>query len=297
MFASVLTAEAALAQRVLMAHLLNYENVAQYLSFVLRSRKDGNPAYSLRAFAKDLGVAPSTLSEVISGTKGISQAMSRQLMKRLQLSPEEAGFFQLLADPGIKRASSKIEQAKQALLAVRNRKVLSLEVFQVIAEWQHMAILEAIKKSEWRKDLHQIAGRLGISPTLMTESLRRLRKLGFINANNEPLRTGSSQIQDGPRQAVIAHHQSLLRKALAKLDEPMDSTCEFQSAFLIFNRKQIDSVRERIRQFQAELTEEFGLPPGQETLASGDLDIYCLASQFFSLTSELPASVNSSVVL
>lgn len=261
-----------------MTHLLTYENVAQYLSSVLQQRKDANSAYSLRAFARDLGVAPSTLSEVMSGRKGISRSMVDQIIRKLKLSNEESSFFKLLADPKIKRASNQIEKAKQALEAVRNRKVLSLEVFQMISEWHHLTLLEALKKDVWRKDLHGVASLLGISVETVVASIKRLKKLGLVDANNKTTDGQVATVQDTPSQAIRAHHQAILRKALKAIDEQSVDERDLQTSHMIFNRADLPLVKEKIREFQGQLIRDFGSDP---VLAD---DIYCLAIQFFNLT-------------
>jgi uncharacterized protein (TIGR02147 family) len=204
--------------------------------------------------------------------------MGEQLIQKLKLNPEESNFFKLLSDPRIKRASGQIEKAKQALEAARNRKILSLEVFQMIAEWQHLSLLEALKKDSWRKDLHAVAERLGISIETITSSLKRLKKLGLVDNHNRTTDGQVATVQDTPSQAIRTHHQTMIRKALVALEAQPVEEREFQTSHMIFDQKQMPEIKERIRDFQGQLIREFGSSPESSE------DIYCLAIQFFNLT-------------
>lgn len=55
----------------------------------LRKRKLKNPRYSLRAYARFLGLDPSTLSRILSGKQTPSIEVARKLLRKLCLSPQE----------------------------------------------------------------------------------------------------------------------------------------------------------------------------------------------------------------
>ena len=59
----------------------------------LRRRQEINPRYSLRAFAKKLGISPSKVSEVISGKKRISVERGEDVAKKLGLLGKEYELF------------------------------------------------------------------------------------------------------------------------------------------------------------------------------------------------------------
>jgi hypothetical protein len=59
----------------------------------MEKRKEINNRYSLRAFAKFLGIAPSTLSRVLTTGQELSVAGTRKIMKKLQLNDQERLLF------------------------------------------------------------------------------------------------------------------------------------------------------------------------------------------------------------
>ena len=52
-----------------------------------------NPRYSLRAFARDLRLSPSRLSEVLSGKQGLSRQAAKAITERLGWRGSEAERF------------------------------------------------------------------------------------------------------------------------------------------------------------------------------------------------------------
>ncbi|MEE6249990.1 MAG: hypothetical protein VX583_06285, partial [Bdellovibrionota bacterium] len=45
----------------------------------LSSRQSRNPSYSLRAFANDIGIHPSSLSQILKGNRGLPQSKLNQV--------------------------------------------------------------------------------------------------------------------------------------------------------------------------------------------------------------------------
>ena len=54
------------------------ESLSEILSFQLSQRKQSNPAYSMRAFARDLQISSSQLSMILSGKRGLSVASAKK---------------------------------------------------------------------------------------------------------------------------------------------------------------------------------------------------------------------------
>jgi hypothetical protein len=63
------------------------------LTSELDRRKAKNPRYSLRAFARDLGMTPAALSNVLSGRRNLSVDASIEIAEKLGYSPENVRKF------------------------------------------------------------------------------------------------------------------------------------------------------------------------------------------------------------
>lgn len=64
------------------------EDIKSFLRKELRRRREKNPRYSLRAFAKFLGVSDSFLSQVMRGKYLLSRPKLRQVGARLNVDAE-----------------------------------------------------------------------------------------------------------------------------------------------------------------------------------------------------------------
>src|SRR5260221_443322 len=123
--------------------LMIYEHTdfRSYLREELISGIKRNPRYSLRGFAKHLGVAPSTLSEILNGKKSISGVRVYEMAAALSLTDKQAAYFALMVDLD----KVKSPDAKDLVLG-KMRKInpqnpvrnLQLEAFKVMADWHHI---------------------------------------------------------------------------------------------------------------------------------------------------------------
>lgn len=68
------------------------------LQQLLCAKQQKNGRYSLRAFARDLKISPSFLSEVLNGKYGISKKLARQISECLHFDDSDAEHFCRLAD-------------------------------------------------------------------------------------------------------------------------------------------------------------------------------------------------------
>lgn len=77
------------------------------LQQTLFTKQQKNKRYSLRAFARDLKISPSFLSEVLNGKYGISKQLAGQIADRLGFNSEENQHFCSLADLEVTDSRSK----------------------------------------------------------------------------------------------------------------------------------------------------------------------------------------------
>src|SRR4051812_2340511 len=100
-----------------------------FLKSELSKRCERNPRYSLRAFARSLGVSHTVLSLVLAGKRPLARKSALRISERLELDPTQKATFLQFGDPGPRF------QAQQ----------LSLDQFALIADWYHYAILSLLE--------------------------------------------------------------------------------------------------------------------------------------------------------
>jgi DNA-binding transcriptional regulator YdaS (Cro superfamily) len=97
----------------------------------LSERQRHNPAYSMRAFAKDLGIDSSNLSAILKKKRGLPAKRAEHIARRLRLSPIEAALFV----SSTHRRSTRLDQIQ--LTETTKLYLIDEKYFHVIAEWEY----------------------------------------------------------------------------------------------------------------------------------------------------------------
>ncbi len=208
----------------LMQSIYNYSNYRKYLSDTLKDRMATNGSYSLRSFAKNLGLAPSMLSEVISGKKNLSNKFSAKISEQLKLTNRKSKYFQLLVqfETTQNEEVKSIIQESLRLLNPQKRNVfeLNVEQFQLIVKWYHFAILE-MTFLNYELTPHFISQSLGIAESEAKQALELLIHLEFLEAiskNKYQKKSKKILVQSSqPNLALREFHRTMLLKAQASL--------------------------------------------------------------------------------
>ncbi len=136
-------------------------------TFVERCRK--NPKYSLRAYARSLGIEASPLSSILRGKRPLTAKMCERLGIALGMSLDKIQNFQNKHDGRHNESSSQHEFQQ-----------ITLDTYAIISDWYHYAILELIKTKGFKPKIARIAKTLGISPTETQIAVDRLKRVGFL---------------------------------------------------------------------------------------------------------------------
>ena len=149
----------------------------------LEERRERNPQYSQRAFARDLGMQSGRLNEVLNGKQGLSRRWARVIATKLGFGfLEKAHFVDLVVQQHGRSANER--NAADVRLMTRREGVsyrqLELDQFALIADWYHIAILELSKLDDFRNDAKWIADILRVSLSRINEALFTLERLGFL---------------------------------------------------------------------------------------------------------------------
>ena len=219
-----------------------------WLSEELTKRKLKNPSYSLAAFSRSLGLSCPTLSQVLSGKRPLSRKAVSKIVEHLNLAPEAADRFWMLAMKDRKWVSSSPKSSEP----IKYRE-LAMDQFELISNWYYYAILSLAHIRGNRLDPKWIAQRLGIQKTLAEKSVDRLLRLGLIQKKGR----GFFQT-DGPiwvstqknSSAIRKFHGDVLRKAQETLQEQSAPLERFTSMVLAVDEKNIEKGRNQIRKLR-----------------------------------------------
>lgn len=245
-------------------------------------RRSRNSGYSLRAFARDLGLSYSRLNESINYKKGLSAKAAEKIAKSLSLTNTEREILISLVEAahGRSKASRQLAKEKlQSILKAVEPLVLSREAFQFISNWYHYAILELIRVNGFEYNPAWIAERLGITPTEVKVAISRLKKMNLLAEKmGLPVSTQDfvASTTDLPSEGLKVHHDQLLDLAKAAIYlQPLEER-DFSSITMAFNKKDMPKAKQMIKAFRRNFYREMNVSDEKDT-------VYAITVQFFQL--------------
>lgn len=216
-----------------------------------------NPGFSLRAYAKKLELPPSALSEILNGKRKISHKMAARILDRMNLSPDVTTPVLSLFKKETKDLDFIEASAPEELVPPVDFLQLSSDQFNLIAEWQHFALLSLLETKNFKSDISWISRKLGITIPQAQTSLDRLIRLGFIFKKNKkyvPSRRALTTSDNIPNQAVRKSHYTDLALAEKALDHTPVDARDFTAITIAANKENLPKARKLIREFQDKLT-------------------------------------------
>jgi uncharacterized protein (TIGR02147 family) len=235
----------------------------QRIQASLSERIERNPRYSLRAFAKILGLQPSALSQIISGKRFPSSKLASRLFSVLNLSPlEEQEFLKSLAQAkvgaGLKRVSPQLRNLLSQKAVPAATKDISLDLFRTMAEWYSSAILELTYLKGFKSDAQWIATQLGITVLEASTAIQRMLELELLQLVDGRLQKTNEQLVTADRHLTTKAHKNRQKKILEKSidslqNDPIAKRNHTAMTFAI-NSKKIPEAKARIEKFMNEMT-------------------------------------------
>lgn len=136
-----------------------------------------NPAYSLRAFSRRIGLSPTSTSLILNGKRQVSRKLAEKLCHKLMLDPHQRS--NLLKSFGLQTVdAADADDSEHG--AAPNPLQLEADQFRLISDWYYYGILSLIKTRGFKSDPAWISRRLGISLKETADALERLERLGIL---------------------------------------------------------------------------------------------------------------------
>lgn len=255
-----------------------------FLRAVLVEKISRNPSYSLRAMAKNLDVSPSTLSEMIRGKRNLSVERAMQIAAKLGLDSAESEYFCLLVqrgqvkDPGMQEIIQKRMQSLNPEASKINN--LSVDLFRMIADWYHSAILHLCDLKDFNFKSTEIAQRLGITVFEAEAAIERLLRLELlsIDENGHAVRTNDFLAEATiPNESLRKFHKQTLEKAIDSLQSQTPSEKLMRTETITIDPALLPQADQLMEEFVAKLNLLF-------KKSENKTDVYHLGIQFFNLT-------------
>ncbi len=235
----------------------NANSTSNVLSSIFERKRKKNRSYSLRAFARDLKLSPGAISQILSGRRRLTFRTASQILRRSNLDTESRSEIQsyFLGNAGSVIAPGIIDIEQDDGLNYD----ISPDVFSVIADWYHYAILEMAAMEGCEDDPKQLGQRIGVSSDRIKRAIDRLVSLGLLKKKDGYLlktrkkvstfvsygATTSNPLKERQKQILALSKRSLMRDPIEK---------RVHAAYtLSISEAQIPALRARI----SEIFDEF----------------------------------------
>lgn len=206
-----------------------------------------NPSYSLRSYARSLGISPATLSGLLNGRRQLTTNMLEKIGTALGVKTEKIlrGQRELL---GLKLDHTR-----------KNFNMLSQDVFAVVSDWYHLTILELMKLEDFRPDPKWIAQKINVNEIQIKIALERLQRVGLLEIINNKWIDRASGYTTHYNKAKTSsakrrYQLQLLEKSKQSLLKDDFSIRDHSSITMAIDPKDISLAKEEIAAFRKRLS-------------------------------------------
>ncbi|MCB0412058.1 MAG: DUF4423 domain-containing protein, partial [Bdellovibrionales bacterium] len=229
-------------------HMRNEDKCSQIVD-VINSEfdkiKSRNSSYSLRYFAKYLDTDASNLSKIMNGQMQPGSRLAHRLSRKLGIQSKdllESLSFQKSEDSAYKEHV--------------------LEVFKIISDWYHYAILELLKTTKFvdNQARPEMAKSLNISVEELNTALQRLMSAGLLkfdsNKNKIVLcdESSSSILHYETSEAHRNHQRQILEMGIDALEKyPIEKRSQ-SSMTLAIDKSKLEKAKKMIKEFRRKLS-------------------------------------------
>lgn len=207
--------------------LFSYLSYRRYLEDWFRAKKEHNPRYSHRAFARKAGQSsPSLLLSIIQGKRNLTPAASEGFLKALGLRGDEARFFQALVEfeqaDGVDARYRAMERIR-ATRRFREARQVEGDAYTYLSTWYLPAIREYVTTVGFQEDPERIGRALlpAVSAAQVREALKTLLSLGLLRRDEQDRLVPAEASVVTPHEVagLAAHnyHRGMIERALDSL--------------------------------------------------------------------------------
>lgn len=266
--------------------IFEHINYRSFLKASLAEKIVKNPMYSLRSFAKTLGLSHTAVSLVLKGTKNISFERAMDVGTKLNLTEIEQEYFCLLVQIETVKDPEKKSSIQDRLNRLRPSKKsydLSIDAFKAISDWYHFPILSMTRLKDFNFTHATIAHRLGITEMEVNVAIERLERLELIEIVDGKYQETKNYLMaqsSVPSTAIRTFHKQLLEKAMHAIDEHGPEEKVNGSETFAFNPTDLTEARTLTENYFDKMVELSEKSQKQ----NGATDIFHLQVNFFNLT-------------
>ncbi len=243
--------------------LLSSRDLYEFIGVEFRFRCLKNQKYSLRAYARDLGVQASRISIILRGQSSFSEVFIERIIKRLQWQEPVLSYFRCLAlsalqDPGNLHSELMLEARKIRIQYVYTP--LHAD-HRIVDQWELSTFALALLlrfKGEMNSDA-DLAQKLGITEQKLAAIIADLEAIGWLEKTSQGRVSKVRYVElgdGGSAYHIRSIHRRSLHQALWSLDNLPTEKRHFYSTFFTLSSTRYESLVSLIRTFVLAASED-----------------------------------------
>lgn len=239
-----------------------YMSFREILADVFSERRAKNPSYSMRAFARDIDILPSRLSDILNGKQGLSESKAQKILGKLNLPEDTKSHFLnlVMASHSRSKSARKIAQKNLQAQTLNPNVSLSEEQFSQIADWHYFAVLELVQIFDHVNDIPQIAEALNIQPAEVEDNINRLKSLGILTLVDKKIIRRDffvATTNDITSAAIKNYHKQMISRSLAAMNKFEVKMRDFSSVNMLIAPDDLEAAKKVLCDFRRSFMKRF----------------------------------------
>lgn len=254
------------------------DSVQTFLSHEFSRRVRFNPRYSLRAYARALGLSSGALSEILRSRRPLSLKAATRIARSLSLNAAETKRLYELVEADKRKALGETEPLRKPDPRPE-QKQLDEDTFHLVSGWQHFAILNLVDCEGFQWNASYIAKRLGLGIQQAKMAMELLVRIGLVRRQGTHVKCDQDAVLSPsgvPSAAVRAYHRQIMEKAIQALELQDIEEREMTGIGFAVDPSRLPQIKREISEFQDQLVSKYS--KGKRH------DVYFLETALFRLT-------------
>lgn len=229
-----------------------YQDVGSFLSQFFDKRRQKNSQYSVRAFARDIGISSGRASEFLRGRSLPGVRLRNRVAEALKLDQKQRNQLNFLIE-------NHVSIRKKG--GPRSSYQLADKEFTLLPEWRHFAVLNLLNTSNFQPNISWMAKRLALSELMIKDSLEKLTRAGLVAEHDGFYRATHQHLTSTntiPSAALRSYNRQMIERALWGLDNVPLELRNITSIMVTANPNNLYKLKVLTNEFKQRAAELFG---------------------------------------
>jgi len=242
--------------------IYKYDDFRQFLGECYKKKKEENPKYSYRKFAKQAGFTnPGYINDVIKGRRQLSKAALKKIIKVFDIIPADEDFFKLLVEYGQEKKLKNKDSLYKKVLFRRSRSSytrLNPQLVKYYQDYRYPLLRSAIEVCDFTGNYEKLAKFLNPSlPTnVVIKMVRDLCDWGLVQQKPDGSYVVTSKFVEPPEtmaQLIRQLNRTWISHGEEALSKYTPDERYITSTLMGISRETQQVIREKIETFRSEI--------------------------------------------